>query len=135
MVRPCFLVIDREFAGSISTRKLVIETAKFNVLTAYSSEEAIATLTAYPAVNGAVVDAQMPQMPCSDLVAALKRIKPALPVIVVSAPGAPPCHDADYELESFDPRTLLGILQKLEPQQTAAIETRNEQLSREQRTN
>lgn len=27
MVRPCFLVIDREYSGSISTRKLVIETA------------------------------------------------------------------------------------------------------------
>lgn len=36
MIRPCFLVIDREFPGSISTRKLVLETAKFNVLTAYS---------------------------------------------------------------------------------------------------
>ena len=26
MVRPCFLVVDREFPGSISTRKLVLET-------------------------------------------------------------------------------------------------------------
>ena len=28
MLRPCFLVLDREFPGSLSTRKLVIETAK-----------------------------------------------------------------------------------------------------------
>ena len=133
MVRPCFLVIDREFAGSISTRKLVIETAKFNVITTYTSQEAIDTLAAYPAVNGAVVDANMPQMSCSELVKELKRIKPSLPVIVVSAPGAPPCAGADHQLESFDPRLLLGILQKLEPQQTAAIESRNEQLSRDQR--
>ena len=36
MIRPCFLIVDQEYAGSISTRKLVIETAKLNVLTAYS---------------------------------------------------------------------------------------------------
>jgi hypothetical protein len=34
MDRPCFLVVDREYPGSISTRKLVIETGKFNVITA-----------------------------------------------------------------------------------------------------
>ena len=48
MVRPCFLVIDREYASSISTRKLVIETAKLNVITAYSGAEAIETLKRFP---------------------------------------------------------------------------------------
>ena len=42
MLRPCYLVIDRETSNGISTRRLVIETeAKFNVITAYSSHEAI----------------------------------------------------------------------------------------------
>jgi hypothetical protein len=27
-MRPCFLVLDQEYPGSISTRKLVIETRK-----------------------------------------------------------------------------------------------------------
>jgi DNA-binding response OmpR family regulator len=130
MVRPCFLVIDREFASSISTRKLVIETAKFNVITAYSSQEAIATLNAFPAIDGAVLDANMPQMPCSDLVVALKQIKPSLPVIVVSAPGAPHCNGADFVLESFNPAKLLNILQGLKPKETTAIEARNEELNR-----
>ncbi len=49
MVRPCFLVIDREFPGSISTRKLVIETAKFNVVTAYTAQtEAVRGLKRTP---------------------------------------------------------------------------------------
>src|ERR1700692_3947670 len=56
MLRPCFLVVDREFPGSISTRKLVIETAKFNVLTAYSAEEAMELLERSPAVSGVVID-------------------------------------------------------------------------------
>ena len=28
MIRPCFLVVDNEYPGSISTRKLVLESAK-----------------------------------------------------------------------------------------------------------
>ncbi len=34
MVRPCFLAVDREYALSLSARKLIIETAKLNVITA-----------------------------------------------------------------------------------------------------
>ena len=36
MPRPCFLVLDREYATKISTHKLVIEATKLNVITAYS---------------------------------------------------------------------------------------------------
>jgi hypothetical protein len=38
-----FHVIDHEFPDSISTRKLVLETAKYNVITAYSGREAVET--------------------------------------------------------------------------------------------
>jgi hypothetical protein len=39
-----------------------------------------------------------------------------------------PCDDADYILESFDPRKLLALLEKLQPEAIAAIEKRNEDL-------
>jgi response regulator RpfG family c-di-GMP phosphodiesterase len=104
MVRPCFLVIDREFPGSISTRKLVIETEKFNVLTAYSADEAIETLKTYPALDGVVLDSEVFGMPCEELVSGLKSIKPSIPVIAVCGPGYTPCINADYQLESFEPR-------------------------------
>ena len=71
MTRPCFLVIDREFPGSISTRKLVIETAKFNVITAYSGLEAFDTVQRFPALSGAVVDGGIEDIPCADLVRVL----------------------------------------------------------------
>lgn len=131
MVRPCFLVIDREFPGSISTRKLVIETAKFNVLTAYSGREAIETLRAFPAVDGAVLDGDVRDLPCHALVTALKEINPAIPVIAISGPDGKHCAGADHHLESFDPRRLLGILAALHPQAVDAIEKRNEELERE----
>jgi DNA-binding NtrC family response regulator len=129
MVRPCFLVIDREFSGSISTRKLVIETAKFNVITSYSAGEALETYASYPRLNGVVLDAGVRDMSCCDLVAKLKEMEPALPVVVISAPGTHDCPQADHLLESFDPARLLTLLQSLVPAETAAIELRNEQLN------
>ena len=128
MIRPCYLVIDRETSSGISTRKLIIETAKFNVVTAYSSKEAIETLRKYPALDGVVMDAGMEDMPTEELIAALKGLQPKITVILVCNPRYTPCKDADYNVESFDPRRLLALLEKLQPEAIAAIEKRNEDL-------
>jgi DNA-binding NtrC family response regulator len=129
MVRPCFLVIDREYSGSISTRKLVIETAKFNVITAYSAQEALDTLKAFPRMSGVVLDAGIRDMSCNDLVAAIKAEQPQLPVVVISSPGTSECPQADHLLESFEPGRLLNLLQSIVPADTAAIEKQNEKLN------
>jgi len=131
MIRPCFLVIDREFPGSISTRKLVIETAKFNVLTAYSGKEALEVFTRFPAVSGVVLDGGLDDVSCDVVAAKLKAIQPNVPIIVIATPGFAGCPQADYQLESFDPAKLLEILRSLKPEASAEIEKRNEELSRE----
>jgi len=128
MLRPCFLVIDRETSTGISTRKLILETAKFNVITAYSSAEAIETLRKYPALDGVVTDSGMTDMPCHELVLALKQLRPDIPVIVVCTPRHPECDVADHTLDSFDPKRLLALLQRLHPVEAALIEQRNEDL-------
>jgi CheY-like chemotaxis protein len=131
MIRPCFLVIDREFPGSISTRKLVIETAKFNVLTAYSGQEALEVFTRFPAVTGIVLDGGLDDIPCGELAQKIKLLQPNVPIIVITTPGFEGCPQCDYQLESFDPAKLLEILRSLKPEASAQIEKRNEELSRE----
>lgn len=133
MVRPCFLVVDREYASSISTRKLVIETAKLNVITAYSCEEALHTLKRFPAVDGVVMDANLPDVLCADLVRDLKVIQPKIIVICISGPGGGFCQGADHHLDTFEPARLLELLKKIEPEKSAAIEARNEKLNAEER--
>ena len=133
MTRPCFLVIDREYACSISTRKLVIETAKLNVITAYSSEEAIQTLKRFPAVNGVVMDANLSDMSGDVLVQILKAIQPTIVVVAISGPGRDHCEHADHHLDTFEPARLLELLKQLEPENSAAIEARNEALDAEDR--
>lgn len=131
MIRPCFLVIDREFPGSISTRKLVLETAKFNVLTAYSGGEALDTFRRFPALDGIVMDGELDDIPCDVLTDAFKAVVPEVPIIVICAPGGPECPRADFRVESFQPAKLLETLRKLKPKETEQIEKRDEDLSRE----
>ena len=128
MVRPCFLVVDQEYSGNISTRKLVLETAKLNVLTAYSGAEAIATLGLFPAVNGVVLDARVRDIPCSELIDTIKQMQPGLPVIVVSSPRSTPC-TADHHLEGFDPHELLSLIESLQPEAVESVRREDQLVS------
>ena len=132
MTRPCFLVIDRDYAGNISTRKLVIETAKLNVITAYSGAEALATLERFPGLDGVVMDAGVPDMPCAALVSGLKKIQPAIPVVVIGTPTTRYCDGAEHFLDSFDPVKLLGLLARVIPA-VAAMREHEEKLARDSR--
>ena len=128
MIRPCFLIVDRETSGSISTRKLVIETAKFNVITAYSSKEAVTTLEKFPEIDLVVTDSGMFDMDCDVMITALKAVKPSIQVVVINTPRGSSCKLADYTLDTFDPKELLALLQRLQPVASAEIVRRNQDL-------
>jgi CheY-like chemotaxis protein len=132
MLRPCFLVVDREFSANISTRKLIIETAKFNVITAYSGEEALETVERFPAIDGIVLDIGLRDMSACDVVNQVKQRYPKLPIIVICLPGSEECPEADHHLEYFDPASLLELLQSLRPKETEEIQTRNQKLVEEE---
>jgi len=132
MVRPCFLVIDREHSGSISTRKLVIESAKFNVITAYSGKEAIETFEQFPNVHGAVLNAMIHDVPCETIVATIRKSSPHIPIIVIQGPGAVDCPGASHLIDSFDPAHLLELLHKLFPSHSRSIKHQDDILKAEE---
>ncbi len=118
MVRPCFLVIDKQHPGSISTRKLVIETALLNVITAYSADEAVSTLARFPNVDGIVLDTQVSGMTCQDLIRQLRALRSEIPIISVSPSGNDPCGAEDFHVSSYDPQDLLEQLNRICPKET-----------------
>ena len=120
MVRPCFIVMDPEHSGSISTRKLVIESAKLNVITAYTGAEALETVKRFPAVDGLVCNAEVKDMPVAEVVQSVKKINPGLPIIVI-CPWMNRIPGADFHVPSFDPRQLLDVLQSILPAKISAI--------------
>lgn len=121
MIRPCFLVIDPEYPGTISTRKLVIETAKFNVITSYSGKEAIETIRRFPKLHGIVMDATIRDISCSDLVSEIKQIAPEIPIVVTSGKSYIECGATDHHLDNYDPKELLNLLKSMYPEQAAQI--------------
>ena len=130
MKRPCILVIDHEFPGTISTRKLVIETAKFNVITAYSSHEGLETLERFPNVDAVVLNSGDRDIPCADLVATMKKMLPKLPVIVTSDSGQDDCGMGDHSVRTFDPASLLETLRGIFPEEDKVIRQTEKNLAR-----
>ena len=107
-------MIDPEFPGGISTRKLLLETAKLNVLTCYSGAEGIATLRRFPNVDAIVLNVDVRDVDCSELVRDMKGAAPTVPVILISPAGyTTRCGGVDHQLSSYEPKELLDLLQKL----------------------
>ena len=111
-------MIDNQYPGNISTRKLVIETALLNVVTAYSAEEAIQTLARFPNVNGIVLDSEAKGMSCRELIDRLRAIRREIPIVTVSPSGYDACGGEQYHCSSYDPQELLAQLQKICPRET-----------------
>ncbi len=117
VIRPCFLVIDNEYPGSISSRKLVLETAKYNVITAYSGGEAIDAFRQFPNVHGVVMNEELDGIDCPSMVKALRAIRKDVLLVLTSSRGGVSCDDMeiDHQLGNFDPAALLELLQRLAP--------------------
>jgi CheY-like chemotaxis protein len=128
MVRPCYLVVDREVSGNISTRKLVIETAKLNVITAYDPDEAIATLRRFPGVDGVVFNAAIAGISTEKFIDKLREIVPDIPVIVTFASTARRDRHNEYYIDSMDPKALLDCLQSLNQEAVKEIAKRDPEI-------
>ena len=109
----------------------MIETAKFNVLTAYTGIEALEMFQRFPMISGVVLDSGLEDITCRKIAQTIKAAQPTLPVIVIASPDAEDCPEADFLLKSFEPAKLLETLKGLQPNASNEIEKRNEELSRE----
>lgn len=128
-MRPCFLVVDNEYPGSISTRKLVLESAKLNVLTAYTAEEAIRTIQRFPNIDGIVLDTQLKGRSCAELIAQLRNTQTNMPIITVSPTGHDPCGGEQFHVSNFDPKQLLEAVQKITPRRMSYVVQRENDIS------
>ncbi|HEU5402392.1 MAG TPA: response regulator [Terriglobales bacterium] len=114
-MRPALLVAEHEPDSALSTRKLVLETAKFNVVTAHSLDEAEEALKLMaPGLAGLVVTSTLgPEDDCSMLAQQFKKSKPDAPVIYLSPNGIQQCRWADHQLSTYEPDKLLNLTRRL----------------------
>lgn len=113
MARPTLLVAEPEPEQALSTRKLVLETGKFNVITAHSGREFLELLRLFPKVDCAIVHSQLSDVSCAEMFAAAKKANPKLATIFLSARVQAKCKDADRVISSHQPETLLEVIREL----------------------
>ena len=104
-------MVEPEPNEALSVRKLVAETAKFNVTTAYSTNEAKQLLHKFPRIDGVVIIAEM--RGCDEVVETAKSINPMMQVILLSANLTTRCGNADHLISSHEPEALVGLLRSL----------------------
>lgn len=103
-------MVEIEQPDGISARKLVLETAKYNVITAYSAQEGIDTVRRFPAIDVLIIHSQISGMPHEELVKQIRSIRPDIPVIMLSPSGQENCSACNHVLNSHDPQALLNLL-------------------------
>lgn len=111
MARPTFLVAEPEPAEGVSARKLVLETAKFNVITSYSTKEALEQLKLFPRIDAVILHCQLLDKPSAIADAAKQQNKDRK--VIALTPRATKVRHADYHLSSHEPQELLNLVLKL----------------------
>jgi DNA-binding response OmpR family regulator len=97
---------------ALSARKLVLESAKFNVITAHSSHEALELCDQFPNVAALIVHSSL-RGDCGELVARFKKGHAKRPAILLTPSQSASCDGVDHQISSHDPEALLGLLRSL----------------------
>jgi DNA-binding NtrC family response regulator len=102
-------MIEAEQPEGLSARKLVVETAKHNVLTAYNAEDGLQLLHRFPKVDAVLVhEALLRDSP--DILSDIRTHSPELPIILTAPFGNVSDPDADFIVDSHNPQDLLQLL-------------------------
>ena len=109
MPRPTLLVAEPEPSQALSVRKLVLETAKYNVLTAHSTREALDLFHLFPNVSMAVLVGD-DGIDCDAVAKHIKGATDKILVVFLTARIGGKCNDADHSLPTGEPETLLGLV-------------------------
>jgi hypothetical protein len=114
MVRPTFLVVEPEPGNALSTRKLVLETAKFNVLTAHSWREADELFDLFPRVDAVIVTREVDNGgDCAEFISRVKERNPAPTAIFLTPQDGRTCDGVDHVISSHEPQALVELMRSL----------------------
>jgi DNA-binding response OmpR family regulator len=114
MARATFILVEPEPDQALSSRKLVLETAKFNVITAYTAQEGLEMLALFPKADAVIVHSQIKDIPCEELFGRSKRDNSKRTTIYLNAAAHQfSCHGADHTVSSHDPEALMHLLREM----------------------
>jgi DNA-binding response OmpR family regulator len=103
------LMIEPEQPEALSARKLVVETAKHNVITAYDAESGLDLLRRFPNVDAVFVHLHLLEKN-PELMREIRRLAPGPPLILASPLGLDSRPEADFVVDSHRPDALVQLL-------------------------
>ncbi len=109
-MRVIVLMIEIEQPEGLSARKLVLETSKHNVITAYNGSSGIQLFKRFPSVDAVVVHVDVSDIPFSEVVRQIRLIRPNVPIIALSPVGALAIAGVEYVIPSHEPQAILRVL-------------------------
>ncbi|MEO6965477.1 MAG: response regulator [Acidobacteriaceae bacterium] len=109
-MRVIVLMIEVEQPEGLSARKLVLETSKHNVITAYSGKAGIQLFRRFPDMDAVVIHVDVSDMPFEEVVRQLREIRPNVPLIALSPVGAVGIPGVEYVIPSHEPQAILKVL-------------------------
>jgi hypothetical protein len=101
-------MMEEEQPEGLSARKLVVETAKHNVLTAYNLRDGMDLLQRFPNVDVVLVHSRLLQQK-SDLLGDVKRMCPGKPIILATPFADDRRPEADFVVDSHKPHELVKL--------------------------
>jgi DNA-binding response OmpR family regulator len=104
-------MIEVEQPEGLSARKLVLETAKHNVLTAYSGDYGMELLHRFPNVDLVVVHRYADGEGAEEIIRRIKEHSPKMPIVLLSPnPDEDPL-GANFIIPSHTPQMILDLLE------------------------
>jgi len=97
---------------ALSVRKLVLETGKFNVLTAHSTREALDLFHFFPNISAAVLVGET-VIDCDKVASAIKNATDKVCIIYLHGSVGGRCSRSDHDLSSHEPESLVELMRAL----------------------
>jgi hypothetical protein len=102
------LMMEEEQPEGLSARKLVVETAKHNVLTAYNLPDGLDLLHRFPNVDVIMVHSRLLEQK-RDLLNDVRQTCPGKPIILATPFANDHRPEADYIVDSHKPHDLIRL--------------------------
>jgi CheY-like chemotaxis protein len=109
MPRPTILVAEPEPNESLSVRKLILETAKYNVLTAHSTQEALDLVHLFPNIDASVL-VMNKVIDCETIAETVRSLTDKIIIVMLSPVIGAKCDGADFTLSSHEPEELVALM-------------------------
>ena len=106
--RPTVLIAEPDPGESLSTRKLAVESAKFNVISAHSAAEATELLAGFPNLDAVILHGRLPGY--HQVAETLKAAHAEKPLVFLHVRHSDDCAHADHRVSSHSPADLVELL-------------------------